>query len=65
MSESNSQKFSVVHLGDVTAVPCPCGISRRAFTDDLDQIASLHVVGVRVDAKTHCLKKLTEIYYIF
>jgi mannose-6-phosphate isomerase-like protein (cupin superfamily) len=39
-------------------------MSRRAFTDDPDQIASLHVVDITVDAKTHYHKKLTEIYYI-
>ena len=39
-------------------------MSRRAFTDDPDKIASLHVVDISIDAKTHYHKKLTEIYYI-
>ena len=64
MSESSGQKFSVVHLNDVTPVPCPCGMTRRAFTDDPEKIASLHVVDVSVDARTHYHKTLTEIYYI-
>lgn len=64
MPDSKTQKYSVVHLDDVTAVPCPCGMSQRAFTDDPDQIASLHVVDISVDARTHYHKKLTEIYYI-
>ena len=64
MSESCGQKFSVVHLNDVTPVPCPCGMTRRAFTDDPEKIASLHVVDVSVDARTHYHKTLTEIYYI-
>ena len=53
-----------MNLDEVTPVPCPCGMSRRAFTDDPDKIASLHVVDVSIDAKTHYHKKLTEIYYI-
>lgn len=64
MSDAKSQQYSVVNLDDVYPVPCPCGMSRRAFTDDPDKIASLHVVDVGVDAKTHYHKKLTEIYYI-
>ena len=64
MSDAKTRKYSVVNLDDVTPVPCPCGMSRRAFTDDPDKIASLHVVDISIDAKTHYHKKLTEIYYI-
>ncbi len=39
-------------------------MSRRAFTDDPDQVASLHVVEISVDARTHYHKQMTEIYYI-
>ena len=64
MSDAKTRKYSVVNLDDVTPVPCPCGMSRRAFTDDPDKIASLHIVDISIDAKTHYHKKLTEIYYI-
>ena len=64
MSETKIPKYSVVHLNDISPVPCPCGMTRRAFTDDSDKIASLHVVDISVDARTHYHKKLTEIYYI-
>ena len=64
MSETKTSKYSVVHINDVAPVPCPCGMTRRAFTDDPDKIASLHVVDISVDARTHYHKKLTEIYYI-
>ena len=60
----DSQRFQVVDMNDVTAVPCPCGMSKRAFTEDPDQTASFHVVDISVDSKTHYHKKLTEIYYI-
>ncbi len=61
MSTSN---FTIVDLNQVAGVPCPCGSSRRAFTDDPAQTASLHVVDISIDAQTHYHKKLTEIYYI-
>ena len=56
--------YSVSHFTDIEAQPCPCGMSRRAFTDDPDQIASIHYVDISIDAKTHYHKKLTEIYLI-
>ncbi len=59
-----AKNFSIVHTQEIEPVPCPCGMTRRAFTDDPEQIASLHVVDISVDAKTHYHKRMTEIYYI-
>jgi mannose-6-phosphate isomerase-like protein (cupin superfamily) len=56
--------YQIVDLGKTAGVPCPCGSSRRAFTDDPDQTVSLHHVTISSDAKTHYHKRLTEIYYI-
>jgi mannose-6-phosphate isomerase-like protein (cupin superfamily) len=39
-------------------------MTRRAFTDDPDQTASLHVVEISADARVHYHKQMTEIYYI-
>ena len=61
---TQSPRFTLVQMNDVPPVPCPCGQSRRAFVQDPDQIASLHVVDVREDAKTHYHKRLTELYYV-
>ena len=57
-------KYSIVHTQDIEAVPCPCGMTRRAFVDDPERIASLHVVDISEDAQTHYHKKMTEIYYV-
>lgn len=59
-----TKKFQIVHLPQVEPVPCPCGTARRAFVDDPDQVASLHLVDICNDSKPHYHKKLTEIYYI-
>jgi len=56
--------YQIARLGDIEPTPCPCGQSRRAFLDDSDQIASLHVVDITADARSHYHKRLTEIYYI-
>ena len=64
MSDVDKKPFSIVHLDDIAPVPCPCGMTRRAFTDDPDQVASLHLVEITEDARTHYHKKMTEIYYV-
>ena len=62
-ADSNS-RYQLVRLDQIEPVPCPCGSTRRAFTDDPDQVASLHVVDIREDARVHYHKRLTEIYYV-
>jgi mannose-6-phosphate isomerase-like protein (cupin superfamily) len=55
------------HISRPSALPgveCPCGTTRRSFVDDADQIATLHVVDISADARTHYHKRLTELYYI-
>jgi len=60
----SSKRYRIVNTKSLTAHRCPCGTAKRAFTDDPDQIASLHVVNVGETSKTHYHKKMTEIYYI-
>ena len=56
--------YKIVRTTQLQPVACPCGMTRRAFADDPDRIASLHVVDISEDARAHYHKKLTEIYYI-
>jgi len=56
--------FSIAHLADIPAVRCPCGFSRRAFTTPDNPVATIHLVDIQSDARTHYHKKLTEIYLI-
>jgi mannose-6-phosphate isomerase-like protein (cupin superfamily) len=51
-------------MSDIKPVGCPCGTTRRAFIDDPEKLASLHVVDIKEDSETHYHKRLTEIYYI-
>lgn len=57
-------RYRVVELATVPATPCPCGEARRAFVEDDAQTASIHLVDISIDAKTHYHKSHTEIYYI-
>jgi mannose-6-phosphate isomerase-like protein (cupin superfamily) len=59
-----SKRFQIARPAELPAVECPCGETRRAFLDDVDGVASLHVLEISADSRTHYHKRLTEIYYI-
>ena len=59
-----SKNYSITHLNDITPVKCPCGFSKRAFATPDNQVATIHLVDIQEDARTHYHKKLTEIYLI-
>ena len=58
------RRFEIVDLEAVEPVRCPCGWTRRAFTTPDNDVATLHVVDVTADARTHYHKRLTELYLI-
>ncbi len=65
MSDSPAdRRFQIVHPAALPAVKCPCGETRRAFLDAADGVASLHIIEISADSRTHYHKRLTEIYYI-
>lgn len=51
-------------LDEMDAVPCPCGLTRRAFARPDNPTATLHMVDIQCDSKVHYHKKLTEIYLV-
>jgi mannose-6-phosphate isomerase-like protein (cupin superfamily) len=57
-------RYQISRPAEMPAVECPCGETRRAFVDDSDRVASLHLVEISENARTHYHKRLTEIYYI-
>ena len=56
--------YQIAQLDDIPTIQCPCGFTRRAFTSDADQTATLHLLDVQMDARIHYHKKITEIYLI-
>lgn len=61
---NDTTRYEIAQLNDLPPIACPCGESRRAFVHDPDQTASLHVVEITNDSRTHYHKKLTELYYV-
>jgi mannose-6-phosphate isomerase-like protein (cupin superfamily) len=58
------KRFAIARLAEWPSVDCPCGQARRAFIDEADGVASLHVVEISADARAHYHKRMTEMYYI-
>ncbi len=57
-------KYMIAQLDEIEPVECPCGMSRRAFVSEDNPVATLHMVDISGDARTHYHKKLTEIYLV-
>jgi mannose-6-phosphate isomerase-like protein (cupin superfamily) len=57
-------RYRVADMNSIEAVTCPCGWAKRAFGDDPDKVATLHVVSIRADSQTHYHKRMTELYYV-
>ncbi len=60
----SGKKFIVADLETIEDVPCPCGSAKRAFMEDGDGVASLHVTTIKEDSQVHYHKRMTEIYYV-
>ena len=56
-------RYQVTQLDEVDPIECPCGLARRAF-GDLEGVASLHLVDISKDSKTHYHKRMHEIYLV-
>jgi mannose-6-phosphate isomerase-like protein (cupin superfamily) len=56
--------FQIAQLDDISWVKCPCGHARRAFAGLPASVASVHLVDIEHDSRTHYHKKMTEIYVV-
>ena len=56
--------YMIADLDAMTPVKCPCGFAKRAFAVPDNQTATLHVVDIQEDSRTHYHKKMTEIYLV-
>ncbi len=56
--------YMIAQLAEIEPLECPCGLARRAFTEDEDRVASIHLVDIREDARAHYHRKMTEIYLV-
>lgn len=58
------KNYRIARLDHVPPTPCPCGQSRRAFATPDNSTATIHLVDISVNARTHYHKRLTEIYLV-
>ena len=56
--------FMIADLNTLEAVRCPCGFAKRAFATPDNGVATLHVVDIQQDSRTHYHKRMTEIYLV-
>ncbi len=56
--------FMIADLNALEAVRCPCGFAQRAFATPDNNVATMHVVDIQHDSRTHYHKRMTEIYLV-
>jgi mannose-6-phosphate isomerase-like protein (cupin superfamily) len=61
---STTAPYLVSQLDELPAQRCPCGWTRRAFAVKDNPVATIHLVDIQQDARTHYHKRLTEIYLV-
>lgn len=54
----------IADFNDIDPVRCPCGWAKRAFAEPGNDLATMHVVNIEEDSRTHYHKKMTEIYFV-
>lgn len=58
------KNFQIARLAEIEPTPCPCGQARRAFMNDQNEVASMHLVEIKKNSETHYHKRMTEMYYV-
>ncbi|MBT8043847.1 MAG: cupin domain-containing protein [Verrucomicrobiae bacterium] len=58
------KNYLIAQLDEIEPTDCPCGQTRRAFLSPDNDVASLHMVDISEDSRTHYHKGLTEIYLV-
>jgi mannose-6-phosphate isomerase-like protein (cupin superfamily) len=58
-----SDRHAVAQLDDIAPKRCSCGTTRRAFVEESDGLASVHLLHVE-DAVSHHHRVATELYVI-
>jgi len=67
MTDVNAQsapRYALARFDAIEPTRCPCGWERRAFVEAPGGVASMHVVDILEDARTHYHRHMTEIYFV-
>jgi mannose-6-phosphate isomerase-like protein (cupin superfamily) len=63
-STAAERRYRIVDFASIPGVPCPCGTARRAFAEESDYPATIHVTDIADDARVHYHRAHTETYFI-
>ena len=61
---NEKKRYAIENFADIEAVPCPCGMSKRAFVKASNGAATFHQVEIKKDAALHYHKEHIELYLI-
>ena len=61
---NEKKRYAIENFADIEAVPCPCGMSKRAFVKSSNGAATFHQVEIKKDAALHYHKEHIELYLI-
>lgn len=64
MNATDTKNYRIAQLDELAVQECPCGLTRRAFAEPDNGVATIHLLDVSRDARTHYHKTLTEIYLV-
>lgn len=58
------KNFQIADFSEIEPTNCPCGTTKRAFMNDENAVASMHLVEIKADSEAHYHKEMTEIYHV-
>ena len=61
---NEKKRYAIENFNDIESVPCPCGMSKRAFVKSSNGVATFHQVDIKKDAALHYHKEHIELYRI-
>lgn len=56
--------YLIQQMDDVAGVACPCGTARRSFAIPGNDVATVHLVDISINARAHYHRHMTEIYVV-
>ncbi|MEO0413937.1 MAG: cupin domain-containing protein [Verrucomicrobiota bacterium] len=63
-NEVVAPNYQIADFTEIEPTPCPCGYTRRAFMNDENTVASMHIVEIAKHSRVHYHKKMTELYHV-
>ena len=56
-----SKRFMIAQLDEIKPVPCPCGQARRAFGEEGNTLATMHLTDIFADAQYRARNDMLQV----